>query len=64
MVEVFSEHKNWLDEYSWEVEDGAQDVIREMAEKAIVKAGELLKLSIPLAAEGKTAYNGTWKDVH
>jgi len=35
-----------------------------MAEKAIIKAGELLKLSIPLAAEGKTAYNGTWKDVH
>ena len=52
------------DEYSWEVEDGAQEAIRQMAEKAIVKAGELLKLSIPLAAEGKIAYNGTWKDVH
>lgn len=53
-----------MDEYSWEVEDGAQEVIRQMAERAIVKAGELLKLSIPLAAEGKMAYNGSWKDVH
>lgn len=52
------------DEYSWEVEDGAEEVISEMTELAIVKAGEILKLSIPLAAEGKMAYNGSWKDVH
>lgn len=52
------------DEYSWEVEDGIEEEIRAMAEKAIVKAGEILKLSIPLAAEGKKSYNGSWKDVH
>jgi len=57
---IMSQH----DEYSWEVENGAQDVIKEMAERAIVKAGELLKLSIALAAEGKMAFNGSWKDVH
>lgn len=52
------------DEYSWEVEDGAQEMIRDMSVKAIVKAGEVLKLSIALAGEGKIAFNGSWKDVH
>ena len=52
------------DEYSWEVEDGAQEVIREMSVKAIVKAGEVLKLALPLNGEGKISYEGTWKDVH
>lgn len=50
------------DEYSWEVQDGLEEEVREMAEKAIVKAGEYLKLSIPLAAEGKVGKS--WKDVH
>lgn len=52
------------DEYSWEVEDGAEEAISEMSVRAIVKAGELLKLSLPLAGEGKKSYNGSWKDVH
>ena len=52
------------DEYSWEVEDGAQEAIREMSVKAIVKAGEVLKLALPLNGEGKISYEGTWKDVH
>ena len=52
------------DEVSLEVEDGIQEEISAMTEKAIVKAGEILKLSIPLAAEGKMAKNGSWKDVH
>lgn len=52
------------DEYSWEVEDGIQKEISEMSVKAIVKAGEILKLSLPLAGEGKMAYQGSWKDVH
>lgn len=52
------------DEYSWEVEDGVEDDIVEMGEKAIIKAGEFHKLTIPLDAEGKKAYNGTWRDVH
>ena len=56
--------QNWQDEYSWEVEDGIQEEIVKMGENAIKKAGELLKLYIPLAGEGKMAYNGSWKDVH
>lgn len=52
------------DEYSWEVEDGVEEEIRTMSEKAIVKAGEALKLALPLAAEGKMSFQGSWKDVH
>ena len=52
------------DEYSWEVQEGAEDAIMQLSEKAIVKAGELLKLSLPLAAEGKKAFEGSWKMVH
>lgn len=52
------------DEYSFEVEDGVQEEVNALMEKAIVQAGEILKLSVPLAAEGKMAYNGSWKDVH
>jgi len=35
-----------------------------MSTRAIVKAGELLKLALPLAAEGKMAYEGSWRDTH
>jgi hypothetical protein len=52
------------DEYSWEVEDGIQEQIKDLSVKAIVQAGVALKLSLPLAAEGKMAFEGTWKDVH
>ena len=52
------------DEYSWEIEDGIQEEVVKLAENAIVKAGEYLKLSLPLAAEGKMSFNGSWKDVH
>lgn len=52
------------DEYSWECEDGAEEWVRQRSVQAIRKAGELLKLSLPLDGEGKKAYNGSWKDVH
>lgn len=52
------------DEYSFEVEDGVQEEVNELMEKAIVKAGELLKLAVPLAAEGKRSFEGSWRDVH
>ena len=52
------------DEYSWEVEDGVEEEVRQLSTKAIVKAGEILKLEIPLAAEGKMEKDGSWKDVH
>jgi hypothetical protein len=46
------------------VEDGAEEAIREMSVKAIVKAGEILKLSLPLNGEGKISFEGSWRDVH
>jgi hypothetical protein len=52
------------DEYSWEVQDGIQEEIRDMSVKAIVTAGEYLKLDLPLAGEGKLSYQGSWRDVH
>lgn len=52
------------DEYSWEVEDGVEEDIRVMGEKAIVKAGEHLKMDIPLAGEGKKSFEGSWLHVH
>lgn len=52
------------DEYSWEVEDGAQDYVKGLSVKGIVKAGEVLKLALPLAAEGKMAFEGSWQAVH
>ena len=53
-----------MDEYSFEVEDGVEEDIRVMGERAIVKAGEHLKMDIPLAGEGKKSYNGSWLHVH
>lgn len=52
------------DEYSWETEDGIQEQIKELSEKAIVQAGVTLKLALPLAAEGKMSFEGSWRDVH
>ena len=52
------------DEYSWEVEDGVQDEIMDLSVKAIIKAGEILGLALPLNGEGKKSFEGTWKDVH
>lgn len=52
------------DEYSWEVEDGVQEEVRDLTVKAIVLAGEHLKLAIALGAEGKMSFQGSWKDVH
>jgi len=52
------------DEYSWEIEDGIEEEVKELSEKAIIKAGEVLKLALPLAAEGKLSFEGSWKDVH
>ena len=52
------------DEYSWEIEDGVQEDIKEMGARAIVEAGKALKLALPLAGEGKIAFEGSWKDVH
>jgi DNA polymerase I-like protein with 3'-5' exonuclease and polymerase domains len=50
------------DEYSWEVEEGIEEEIRALSVNCIIRAGEYLKLPIPLDGEGKIGR--TWKDVH
>lgn len=50
------------DEYSWEVEPGVEEEIRELTIKAIVRAGEIIKLPLPLDGEGKIGKS--WRDVH
>lgn len=52
------------DEVSLQVEDGIQEEVRQLMEKSIIRAGEILKLRVPLDAEGKMAFGGTWRDVH
>ena len=52
------------DEYSWQVEDGLQEEMKELTVKAIVRAGEILKLDIELAGEAKAEFQGSWRDVH
>ena len=64
MREQRSELHNRVDEYSFEIEDSVQEEIVKLAEKAIEEAGKALKLALPLAAEGKMSYEGSWKDVH
>lgn len=41
-----------------------QEEIVRLAEKAIGEAGKALKLALPLAAEGKMSFNGSWRDCH
>lgn len=50
------------DELEFECEEPVAEEVAKMIEKAIAKAGEFLKLEIPLAGEGKTGK--TWRDVH
>ncbi len=50
------------DELEFECEEEVAEEISKMIEKAITKAGEHLKLSVPLAGEGKVGDN--WCDVH
>jgi hypothetical protein len=53
-----------LDEYSFEVEAGIEDEVVALAENGIKQAGIILKLALPLGAEGKWSYEGSWRDVH
>lgn len=52
------------DEYSWLAEDGIQEEIRKLSVDCIIKAGEYMKLPLPLDGEGKMSFEGSWKDVH
>ena len=50
------------DEYEFECEEGIAEEIARMIEKAIEKAGQYLKLKVPLAGEGKVGKS--WCEVH
>lgn len=50
------------DELEFECEAPIADEVAKMIEKAIEKAGEHLKLNVPLAGEGKVGKN--WREVH
>lgn len=50
------------DEVEFECEDGIADEVAKMIERAIEKAGEHLKLRVPLAGEGKVGVN--WMETH
>lgn len=50
------------DEYEFECEEGIAEEIARMIEKAIEKAGQHLKLKVPLAGEGKVGKS--WCEVH
>ena len=50
------------DEIEFECEEPIAEEVARMIEKAIAKAGEFLKLNVPLAGEGKVGNN--WKETH
>ena len=50
------------DELEYECEKEVAEEVSKLIEKAIMKAGEYLKLRVPLAGEGKVGKN--WKEVH
>lgn len=50
------------DEYEYEAEEPIAQEVGDMVVKAIVRAGEFLKLQVPLAGEAKVGKS--WKDVH
>lgn len=50
------------DEAEFEAEDPIAEEVSKMIEKAIEKAGQHLKLKVPLAGEGQVGKN--WKEVH
>lgn len=50
------------DEYEFEAEEPIAQEIARMIEKSIEKAGQYLKLKVPLAGEGQVGKN--WKEVH
>jgi len=52
------------DEYSWIAQDGIEEEIRTMSIECIIKAGEYMKLPLPLDGEGKSSFEGSWRDVH
>jgi len=50
------------DEYSWIVEEGIEDTIRQFSVNAIIEAGKFMKLPLELDGEGKIGMS--WMEVH
>jgi len=51
-----------MDEYSFEHEPELTEDIQRLTVQAIEKAGEYLKLNVPLTGEAKTGLS--WFDIH
>ena len=50
------------DEMEFECEDPVAEEVARMIENSIAKAGEVLKIQVPLVGEGKVGVN--WKETH
>ena len=50
------------DEFQWEVAEEDSEIVGELLEKSIVKAGEFLNLTVPMAGESEIGMN--WRDTH
>lgn len=51
-----------LDELEYECDSAIAEEVSRLIEKAIARAGEYLKLKVPLAGEGKVGKS--WKETH
>lgn len=52
----------WHDEYIWVTHESVARELGELGVKSIERAGEFLKLNVPLAGEAKVGYN--WSMIH
>lgn len=50
------------DEYQWEAKEGQEKEVAELLETAIVKAGQFLKMNVPMA--GEAAIGDNWRETH
>lgn len=62
VAEEINELFERLDELEYECEEAVAEEVARMIENAIAKAGEYLKLKVPLVGEGKVGES--WKSVH
>lgn len=62
---MVDKEKEIINEFGYTNQDGGiENEISNLTVKAIIKAGEFLKLSLPLNGEGKVSFEGSWLHVH
>ena len=59
---MFAAHLELLDEQNFCCEEDVAEEISQMIVKSIIKAGEMLKMRVPLDGSASVGYN--WKEVH